>query len=99
MIGLRENTDEVVKFIRRRFKTDCDWISGNCYYFAVILKARFPQAAILYDVIDGHFFVKIGKHYYDWRGEIELPSKCVFWDDMDIYDHFQTKRIIRDCIL
>ena len=37
----------VLKFIKRRFPVDCNWLSGNCYYFAQILMARFPEAKII----------------------------------------------------
>ena len=33
--------DEVIEFIKRRFPTDSNWLSGNCYYFAKILQERF----------------------------------------------------------
>ena len=43
--------DEVLEFIRRRFLQDCHWRDGNCYYFALILKDRFPESRIVYDAI------------------------------------------------
>ena len=92
--------NEVLEFIKRRFKNDCNWISGNCYYFAIILKERFPNAIIIYDVIDGHFITNIDNHYYDWTGEIKLNSNNTYieWDKMDKYDLNVKQRIIRDCI-
>ena len=34
--------DKVIDFIKKRFKIDCDWTTGNCFYFAKILESRFP---------------------------------------------------------
>lgn len=90
----------VLNFIKNRFPTDCNWTTGNCYYFAIILKARFPKAVIWYNVISGHFFVNIDGHDYDWTGEIHRSSTdtYVLWEDMNNYDSNVRKRIIRDCI-
>lgn len=93
------DTNMVLDFIRRRFPSDCQWTSGNCYYFAVILKARFPCAVIFYDVIYGHFIVRIGKMYYDHKGVVDMTNRVlVEWDKFDAYDVNQRKRILIDCI-
>lgn len=92
--------DNIIDFIKRRFIKDCDWISGNCYYFAIILKARFKNSEIYYDVIDGHFFIKYRRKFYDWTGEIYPNTDHIIkWDDFDKYDTLVKSRIIRDCIL
>lgn len=93
--------NQVVDFIHRRFQKDCNWTSGNCYYFATILKSRFPSAVIFYDVIYGHFFVNIDGQDYDWTGTIERKEDwfCVEWDKMEEYDINVKNRIVRDCIL
>lgn len=90
---------EIQEFIQRRFKSDCDWLTGNCYYFSFILKDRFPDGVIYYDVIDGHFIFKYKKKYYDWSGEIYPEGYLVEWDKFDEYDSLQKQVIIRDCIL
>lgn len=90
--------NEILDFIRRRFPTDCHWLDGNCYYFAVILKARFPDGKIFYDAINGHFvFLIIGK-YYDWTGEIEPDGELIEWQRLGNYDRLWKERIIRDCV-
>ena len=93
--------DEVLDFIKRRFPKDCNWTSGNCYYFAVILKARFG-GTILYDVIDGHFVVLINGDVYDWTGSVRDSSDnnhaYYVWDAFEVYDSLQRSRIYRDCI-
>ena len=46
---------EIEEFINRRFPIDCNWTTGNCFFFAKILEAAFPGGKILYDVTNGHF--------------------------------------------
>ena len=97
--GNLETVNQVLEFIRRRFPDDCNWVSGNCYYFAVILKARFSEAVVYYDVIYGHFVVKIKGAYYDHNGVVDLTDRyLVEWDKFDDYDARQKQVIIRDCI-
>lgn len=96
--------DEVEEFIRRRFPDDCRWLTGNCYYFAVILKDRFPEGEIYYDVIDGHFLFKLGIGFYDYEGHAyydAYPTNKDFvpWDKFDEYDPIQKEVIVRDCIM
>ena len=91
--------DEILEFINRRFSNDCNWTNGNCFYFSIILKSRFPQGTIFYDVINGHFIFKYQNSYYDWTGKIELDGYLVEWDKFDTYDCLQKQTIIRDCII
>ena len=88
---------QIVEFIKRRFPVDCNWLSGNCYYFAVILKARFPDGQIVYDPIAGHFLFYWHGSLYDYTGKVELRP-CVRWSEYDDYDAAQKKIIVRDCI-
>lgn len=90
--------NKVIEFIQRRFPNDSNWTSGNCYYFALILKDRFG-GEIFYDLIEGHFFVKIKKKYYDYAGEIDVNNRVfISWEKFDKYDKLQKKRIIHDCL-
>lgn len=89
----------VLEFIHRRFPVDCNWISGNCYYFALILKDRFPGGTVYYDVIDGHFVYLYNGRYYDWTGIIEPKGYLVEWDKFAEYDIIQKKRIVEDCLM
>ena len=93
--------NEILDFIQRRFKKDCDWTNGNCYYFAIILNDRFPEGKIYYDVINGHFIFYHYGYLYDWNGIVEPESNWCFveWDKFDEYDSLQKERIIRDCIM
>ena len=91
--------NEVLEFIKRRFPIDCNWCCQNCYYFSLILKDRFPEGVIYYDVIYCHFIFKYKTHYYDWTGEIEPKGYLVEWDKFDEFDKSQKRVIIRDIIL
>ena len=92
--------DNILEFIHRRFKNDCNWLDGNCYYFAVILKDRFPDGKIFYDVVLGHFVFAYDGHMYDWNGLVNLDKRYLIeWDKFDEYDSLQKQVIIRDCIL
>lgn len=92
--------NEILEFIQRRFKKDCNWIDGNCYYFAIILKDRFPDGKIFYDVINGHFVFEYQDKLYDWNGVHNSEKEfLVDWENFDEYDSLLKKRIIRDCVL
>ena len=91
---------EVLEFINRRFKSDCSWMTGNCYFFAVILKSRFPEGKIYYDVIAGHFVFQYQNKFYDWTGLYHSNDAIlVSWDEFDQYDSLRKEIIIRDCIM
>lgn len=92
---------QVLEFIKRRFPIDNNWTDGNCYFFAVILKSRFPQGIIYYDVIDGHFVVDIDGVKYDWSGISSDKGKHYYveWDIFTQYDELQKQSIINQCIL
>ena len=91
--------NEVLEFIRRRFKSDCNWLNGNCYYFALILDDRFPGGTIYYDVIYGHFIYQYKGKYYDWSGETNPNGYLVDWSKFDEYDSLQKKHIIEGCLM
>lgn len=91
--------NEILDFIQRRFQKDCNWVDGNCYYFAIILKDRFPEGKIFYDVIHGHFVFEYQDELYDWNGIHNSKGFLVDWENFDEYDSVLKKRIIRDCVL
>ena len=96
---------EVLEFISRRFKDDCNWKTGNCYYFAIILKDRFKdyEPELYYDTLEGHFICRIYSTFYDWSGVVYHDSEylkryIVKWDDFEKYDECQYSRILDDVI-
>ena len=90
---------EVNNFISSRFPTNSNWISGNCYYFALILHDRFPNGAIYYDLVNGHFLTKIDDNYFDWFG-LQHPDEknLVKWDEYEQIDPEHYNRIKRDVL-
>lgn len=94
--------DEINEFSGRRFPLDVwhSWINGNCYYFALILKDRFPGGDIYYDTIYGHFVYKYGTKYYDWSG-VYHPRKeddLIPWKSFKEYDSTRYNRIVENCL-
>ena len=97
---------EVLEFIERRFKQDCNWKTGNCYYFAVILSERFKNynPIIYYDSLEGHFITWINGIFYDWSGAVAFSDEYVSkyikkWSDLREEDPIWSNRIVRDVIL
>ena len=97
--------DKIEEFINRRFQSDCDWLEGNCYYFARILKMRF-KGEIWYDLVEGHFLFRSFDKFYDWGGwregydfdKPETVENLVKWPDYKRIDPVHYDRIVRDVI-
>ena len=96
--------DEILEFINRRFPKDCDWLNGNCFYFAKILQARF-SGAIFYDLIDGHFLFyricndKSKEGFYDYSGKVNpITERLVSFEEYRDVDHLHWEHIVRDCV-
>ena len=93
---------QIVNFIQRRFPVDCNWMNGNCFYFAQILASRFI-GEIVYDPIEGHFlFWASDDNLYDWTGQreytVEQRKKMFIWQDGVLKDSLLYSRILRDCV-
>lgn len=101
----KNKVDEVDDFIQRRFPRDCNWMDGNCLYFAKILNWRFPKYIIWYMSVSGHFIVaKDNINYYDWAGrhwfnELSEAEKngLIKLSDINPLDSSWYDRILRDC--
>ena len=89
--------DKILEFIKRRFETDCNWTNGNCYWFALILKKRFPKCKIYYLPIEGHFVVKYKGQFYDWTGIVELEEEPIKFSKLKKMDTLWYSHLIRDC--
>jgi len=90
---------EILEFIHRRFPTDCNWINGNCFWFASILKARFEYLSIYYLPIIGHFVTGALGTYFDWTGQIFPEEAPLLLDELCKNDEKWYWRLLRDCIL
>ena len=91
--------DKIIEFTKRRFPIDCNWLNGNCFFYAQACKCAFNEGEIFYNVIDGHFVFKYQDKYYDWSGQIDPRGYLVSWDKFNEYDPLVKERIIRDCIM
>lgn len=90
------NQSDILRFINKRFPNDCNWTSGNCYYFAIILKDRFG-GEIYYDPVNGHFFLKIDDTNYDYNG-VYTPFNEYKLKDIKLSDPLWYDRLVNDCI-
>ena len=113
------NKDEITDFIEKfknrngkgnRLAIEEFFMNGNCYWFAKILKERFPSGKILYDLRNNHFLFYGGQSLnikeegiFDIRGEVTeeylpwlLQGTVIEWDKYN--DTIHKARIRRDCI-
>ena len=90
--------EKILDFINRRWSKDADWTNGNCYYFAVILKTRFPSAQIKYCPIKGHFIIECDNKFYDWNGRYYPEETPMSLFEISSLDPLWYSRIARDCI-
>ena len=92
-------SEQVNTFIEKRFSQDCNWTNGNCFYFATILKTRFPELDIYYLPIAGHFVAGCEGVYYDYCGEVEIAEPPCKFSSIQISDPSLYARILRDCVM
>lgn len=90
--------NEVLEFIKRRFQKDCDWINGNCFWFAHILTTRFPYLQIYYMPIRGHFVAGHWGIFYDYNGIVKPKEVIYSLEEIRSSDTAWYERIVRDCI-
>ena len=88
---------EILDFIKRRWAIDSNFCTGNCLWFATILKIRFPTLKIYYLPIEGHFIAGKDNTYYDWSGELELKEVPILFDYIKEKDPLWYSHLIRDC--
>lgn len=91
--------NEILDFIKRRWNKDANWLDGNCYWFAYILKARFPILEIYYLPASGHFICGYNNEYYDWTGMLKIQETPILLSDIQHYDSSWYNRIIKDCMM
>ena len=83
---------EIAKFIQKRFPVDCDWNGKNSYYFAVMLKEKFPAGKILYNLRTKAFcFCKEGIYTYSGKSNENYSGK-----DFLEYDEYIQKEDIKN---
>lgn len=94
---------QVCEFIKRRFFgfDQKYWNTGNCYYFAVILKDRFGFD-IYYDQIEGHFvagYVNNDNMFlFDYNGRYYPKDGSILTVSQIQKDNNWWSRLVRDCL-
>lgn len=98
--------DFIAKFNSRErlFVLKDTFTNGFCYYFAVILKTRFPEVVIYYDQIDGHFISLYEGKFYDITGHLAKYDTMNRgglwrWDRLESEDELLFDRVWNDCVL
>lgn len=94
-----EDYDEVLEFINRRFKEDCHWIDGNCYYFAAILCSRFKYLNMYYAPVAGHFVAGYNGQFYDWCGKYKEDENPILFTEIEHTDPKWYKMIVDGCVV
>ena len=105
---------DVEEFITYFDGTQDNFLYGNCYWFATILKARFqnfyPDVDIVYNQIDNHFAVMIAPDsivafLFDASGYIGRywedgydNSHWQRWDTYRTIEPLDAARVYRDCV-
>lgn len=113
-LGKLTPDQEVINFINNFFINDKNNVSrksfvcGNCYWFALILKNRFPTKlpVIWYDTINNHFVTAICGILYDSYGVYAPTSPMTIdefdafyiWEDYKKIDPIHAARITENCI-
>ena len=91
--------EQIEEFIKRRFPVDCNWMSGNCYHFAVILNNVFGLP-IAYLPVEGHFVVNDGKYIYDYNGAHLIEREVIlFLNEIKESDINWYNNLVRDCVM
>lgn len=96
-----DREEEILYFIGHFKKAAEVFTTGCCYWFAYILKGRFPEAEFIYLPVTGHFVSRIGGRLYDATGDV---TECyenemqIPWDEMDKFDPNVRKSVERDVI-
>ncbi len=98
--------DFIAKFNEKDFcyVLEETFTQGFCYYFAVILKTRFPEVVIYYDQIDGHFISFYKGEFYDITGHLAKYDSgnrtgLWRWDTLESEDELLFDRVWNDCVL
>lgn len=87
----------VENFIKQRWQIDSHFLDGNCLWFAIILKIRFPELEIYYLPIQGHFIVGKDNSYYDWTGKMKIEEEPLLLENIKQKDPLWYSHLIRDC--
>ena len=99
-----EITNFIHYFLQENEEVQSNFLYGNCYWFAVILKQRFQhqhRCYLCYNQILNHFSLGIDDELFDASGLIG-PSYMPHWSDWEDYKIIEPSdsyRVVRDCVL
>ena len=93
------SSKEILDFIATFKGSEAVFTNGNCYWFAKILKERFPDGDILYNSTFNHFAFDINGKIHDITGIIPEHKDWYYWDFYKKEDPIHAMRIYRDCVL
>jgi len=96
-----DTKNKILDFIKHRFRIDCNWLNGNCLYFAKILTWRFPELSIYYLPKHAHFVAGNGVKFFDFTGIVS--SKIINEDNPQSIEDMKSRnislynRLMKDC--
>lgn len=94
-----DDAKEIELFIKKRFSKNCDWTTGNCLWFAFILKIRFTHLNVYYLPAEGHFVAGALGRFYDWTGEIVPDEIPVPLKEIEENDKTWYQRLMVNCLM
>ena len=95
---MESEKSKIEKFIEL-FGADKRYLNGLCYWFAYMLKGRFPDGEIWYDPVLCHFYFMLNDVAYDVRGCIDIPKTSIEWNKYQEFDSSDYKRVVKYCVL
>lgn len=87
------------EFAKGGYQVHKCFLHGNCYWFAYILRGRFPKGRIVYNIVENHFGFKLNDEVYDIRGIVTDLGDWEDWGTYHLKDPKHAKRIEKYCIL
>lgn len=87
------------EFAKGGYQVNKCFLHGNCYWFAYILRGRFPKGRIVYNAVENHFGFKLNDEVYDIRGIVTDLGDWEDWGTYHLKDPKHAKRIEKYCIL
>ena len=71
---------------------------GNCFHFALMLKAVYEEGIIYYAQHEQHFVFEYLGEFYDITGEIEEPMDAVSLEELKENDEYEYLELVENCL-
>lgn len=97
---LNEIEKFIIKFSLYGKQVKLCFTERNCYWFAYILHARFPNSKIMLNTLESHFACNINGELYDITGKCtdKYAGEWVDWDEYQMTDSVHSARLLETCI-